>query len=122
MYKILNVSAVITKSTHAQVIISQKIDGSLIDGFKLYLKCVAKVDLTYFVDMRWNSKHWMPTVWMQQSPIIKWKYHNSVERTLLFNPWLDSQAGEYTCHVTVKVNDSFSYMVNKTKVVSGKYM
>ena len=66
--------------------------------------------------MYWTGKN---NLWTQQKGVIKWK--DRCERELHFKPWLDLNAGEYTCHEVIKAADNCIYVINKTVEVKSKY-
>ena len=92
-------------------------DFSLTDGYNMYLTCVATVNISLYVDMRWNGKGLEQSPWVKQANITREGSH--IERKLVFKPWLDSQAGEYTCTVNIN-DDKIKYTVKKFFIVGGK--
>ena len=93
-------------------------DFSLTDGYRMYLTCAASVNNSHDVqvDMRWSGKGLGQSHWVKQAHITRERGH--IERKLFFKPWLDSQAGEYTCNLYVKDNKS-KYTVKKIFTVGG---
>ena len=92
----------------------------MVDGIGLFLKCLAEFDsqlnLTYsFVDMYWTGKK---TLWTQQKDVIIQKVR--YQRELRFKPWLDLNAGEYTCHVVIRAADNCIHTISKTIEVKSK--
>ena len=94
----------------------------MVDGIGLFVRCIVEFDsqlnLTYsFVDIYWTGKK---TLWMQQKDVIKQK--DTYERELRFKPWLDLNAGEYTCHVVIRATDNQIHVINKSIEVKSKYI
>ena len=58
------------------------------------------------------------SLWIGQSHVNK--QGDDIERKLFFRPWLDSVAGEYTCHVFMK-NHPHATTYNKTFVITGMW-
>ena len=69
--------------------------------------------------MRWSGKGLGQSLWVQQSCVTREGDH--IERKLFFKPWLDLQAGEYTCNLDVQDNKS-KYAAKKTFTVGGTYI
>ena len=92
-------------------------DFSRTDGYRMYLTCVASVNSSHRVDMRWSGKAFPQSLWIQQAHVMR--QGDYIERKLIFKPWLDFHAGEYTCNLIVKDN-KFKFTVKKTTVVNGK--
>ena len=108
--------------------ITQTMGFALIDGYRMHLTCSTSKSnnsAIAYVDMRWSGIG-LRSLWVKQSDVNK--QNDSIERKLFFEPWLDQHAGEYTCHLTVKVNNSHTatannshtVTVNKTYLLSGK--
>ena len=91
-------------------------DFSLTDGYRMYLTCVASVNSSHRVDMRWSGKGLGQSLWVRQARVTREGDH--IERKLFFKPWLDSQAGEYTCNLNVQDNKS-KYTVKKIFTIGG---
>jgi len=106
--------------SYPQLNITQSMESSLTDGYKMCLTCVASISsnklTNYVADMKWSG------VGLQQQSLWVHQYHTKIqddriERKLLFNPWLDSHAGEYTCHLVIKNNSILT--VKKSIMVRG---
>ena len=91
-------------------------DFSLTDGYRMYLTCVASVNSSHHVDMRWSGKGLGQSLWVRQAHVTRERGH--IERKLFFKPWLDSQAGEYTCNLNVQDNKS-KYAIKKIFTIGG---
>ena len=108
--------------------ITQSMEVSLVDGYTMCMNCMASIikdnNSTYDVDMRWNGiSLQQQSLWVNQLPVVM--HRHCVVRKLCFSPWLDSQAGEYTCHVVVVVvkdDGNFTLTMNKTTTVKGMYV
>ena len=112
-----------TVNLHVELKITQLMDFSLIDGYRMHLTCMASISnkyLTSYVDMTWSGMGLQQSLWVEQSGSKKEEGY--IERKLLFEPWLDLHAGEYTCKLVIKdkgkMNDDF--VVDKPFVVTGK--
>ena len=102
------------KDLHVELEITQTMGFALLDGYRMHLTCsTSKSNNTAiaYVDMRWSGMG-LRSLWVKQSEVKK--QNDYIERKLFFEPWLDQHAGEYTCHLTVKVNNSHTVTVNKT--------
>jgi len=77
---------------------------------------VIKGNLTYHIDMSWSGKG-LKSLWISQLQVLK--QGKWTMRKLYFRPWLDSHAGNYTCHANVKDTDNSELIVNKTFTVNG---
>ena len=107
-----------SKRTWPVMEIVQSIDFSLTDALKMTLTCKAIVgkNNSIWYDMRWSGMNTKLSVWMEQSHVAK--KGDNVERRLIFRPWLDLLAGEYTCHLIEK-NHNNAKIYNKSFVISG---
>ena len=108
------------KDLHVELEITQTMGLALIDGYRMHLICSnskSSNDAIAYVDMSWSSMG-LRSLWVKQSDAER--QDDYIERKLFFEPWLDQHAGEYTCHLTVKVNNSHTVTVNKTYILSGK--
>ena len=108
------------KDLHVELEITQTMRLALIDGYRMHLICLnskSSNDAIAYVDMSWSGMG-LRSLWVKQSDVKK--QNDYIERKLFFEPWLDQHAGEYTCHLTVKVNNSHTVTVNKTYLLSGK--
>ena len=108
---------------HLKLKITQSMGISMIDGYRMHLTCAVSLsndDLTPYIDMTWSGLGLLQSLWVQQSNVKK--YNAYIERKLLFEPWLDLHAGEYTCNLAVKDIDNMNntFVVNRPFVVSGK--
>ena len=108
--------------SHVEIEITQSFETKLVDGMELSLMCIAEFDkqfnLTYsIVDMHWTGKK---SLWIYHPAIIK--QEDRYQRELHFRPWLELNAGEYTCHVVIKSADNHIYVINKTIEVKSKYI
>ena len=94
----------------------------LVDGITMKLTCTALIDannsLVRFVDMQWSGPGLNKSLWVKQSGMKKQQYE--FERTLHFDPWLDSHAGEYTCRIIMKDKDDKTFTIDKIKEVKHK--
>ena len=94
----------------------------LVDGITMKLTCTALIDSNYsvtrFIDMQWTGLGLHKSLWVKQLEIKKRQY--GFERTLYFDPWLDSHAGVYTCRLIMKNKDNDTFVIDKTKEVKGK--
>ena len=92
----------------------------LIDGIILKLTCIAerKYEFIEFVTIKWTGEGLEKSIWVKQSGIKKQK--DSFKIDLLFMPWLDSHAGEYTCHVEMKDINSSTITLTEKKVIEVK--
>lgn len=100
--------------------ITQSMERSLVDGFTMCMICMASVikgNSTYHVDMRWSGVGLQQSLWVNQLQVMR--HRNCIVRKLCFSPWLDSHAGEYTCHVVMKDDVNFIIILNKTCTVNG---
>ena len=95
--------------------ITQLMQWPLIDAIAMQLTCTASVgwNLDDFVDMKWTGPGLQRSLWIEQADLVKHK--NCFERTLQFRPWLDTHAGEYTCHLIMKNNNNSVYQSIKVK-------
>ena len=108
--------------THVEMEITQSFRTKLVDGLELSLMCIAAFDgqfnLTYsIVDMHWTGKN---SLWTNHATVIKQK--DRYQRELHFRPWLELNAGEYTCHVVIRTADNHIHVINKTIEVKSKYI
>ena len=93
---------------------------SLTDALMMSLTCTVTVgqNNSDLYDIRWNGmalkRH---SLLIQQSHVSK--YGDNIKKKLIFKPWLNSLAGEYTCHL-FKKNNLHSVLYNKSYVISGK--
>ena len=106
--------------SHVEIEITQTFGTKLVDGMELSLLCIAAFDkqfnLTYsIVDMHWTGKK---SLWIYHPAIIK--QEDRYQRELHFRPWLDLNAGEYTCHVVIRAADNHIHVINKTVEVKSK--
>jgi len=94
---------------------------SIIDALRTSLKCTATVGKNNLVryDMKWSGVRSEHSLWIQQSHVTK--KGDDIERSLIFKPWLDSLAGEYTCHLVLK-NHPSAMMHNKSFTISGMFV
>ena len=101
--------------------INQSTELSITDGLRMSLSCTATVGKNNLAryDMRWTSMDLEHSLWIEQSHVNK--QGDNVERKLLFKPWLDSLAGEYTCHLFMK-NHPHATTYNKTFMITGMYI
>ena len=84
--------------------------------------CIAAFDkqfnLAYsIVDMHWTGKK---SLWIYHPAIIK--QEDRYQRELHFRPWLELNAGEYTCHVVIRTADNHIHVINKTIEVKSKHI
>jgi len=106
---------------HVQINITQSMDLSMIEGFRMYLICMASViegNSTYHIDIRWSGEG-LRSVWVEQLQVMA--EGNWTVRKLHFQPWLDTHAGTYTCHVDVKDTDNSKLTVEKTITLNGMH-
>ena len=91
---------------------------SLTDALMMSLTCTVTVgqNNSDLYDIRWNGTALKYSLWIQQSDVSK--YGDNIEKKLVFKPWLNSFAGEYTCHL-FKKNNLHSVLYNKSYVISG---
>ena len=90
----------------------------MLDGIKMRLTCSAVfIRNDFVVDMWWTGVGLQKSLWVQQAKIIKQKY--SYQRDLFFSPWLELNAGMYTCHLAMRGTDKHTQVVNKTIEVKG---
>ena len=92
----------------------------LVDGTPIKLTCIAFRDENYsvynFADVGWTGGKY--SLWMTHSKIRRnYKY---IQRTVIFRPYLEYHAGEYTCHLTVKDENNSTFMINKTVELKSK--
>ena len=101
--------------------INQSMEISIVDALTMSLTCTATVGKNNFAcyGMRWSGMNLENSLWIQQSDIKK--EGDYIEKKLFFKPWLDSLAGEYTCHLFVK-NHPHATAYNRSHVISGKYV
>ena len=122
-YFLFFIVGVINKTqSHVEIEITQSFGTKLVDGMELSLMCIAVFDkqfnLTYsIVDMHWTGKK---SLWIYHPATIK--QEDRYQRELHFRPWLDLNAGEYTCHVVIKSADNHIHVINKTIEVKSKFM
>ena len=103
--------------------IVQSAELAITDALRMSYTCTATVgkkNLAHY-DMRWSGMDLEHSLWIEQSNVHVSKNGDSIERRLLFRPWLDSLAGEYTCHLFMK-NHPHATMYNKSFVISGMYI
>ena len=108
---------------HVQMNITRKMEIPLIDGYTMCIMCMASVtkgNSSYHVDMSWSGIGMQQSLWVNQLEAVT--YRKCIVRKLCFSPWLNSQAGEYTCYLTVEGNNNFKIAVNKTIAVYGMYV
>ena len=100
--------------------IVQSMEISITDALRMTLTCTATVgnDKLAQYDMRWSGMDLEHSLWIAQSHVTK--QGNDIERKLFFKPWLDSLAGEYTCHLVTK-NHPHAKTYHKSFVISGTY-
>lgn len=95
----------------------------LVDAITMKLTCMIIFDsghhLSSYIDMRWTGIGLKKSLWVKQSDIRKGTDY--FELSLNFNPWLNSHAGEYTCHFAIKDKGISIFTLNKTFEVKGKY-
>ena len=106
--------------SHVEIEVTQSFGTKLVDGMELSLMCIVtfdmQINLTYsIVDIYWTGKK---SLWTYHTAIMKQK--NRYQRELHFRPWLELNAGEYTCHVVIKAADNHIYVINKTIEVKSK--
>ena len=91
---------------------------SLTDALMMSLTCTVTVgqNNSDLYDIRWNGMALKHSSWIHQSNVSK--YGDNIEKKLVFEPWLNSFAGEYTCHL-FKKNNLHSVLYNKNYVISG---
>ena len=91
---------------------------SLTDALMMSLTCTVTVgkNISDLYDIRWNGTALKHSLWIQQSDVSK--HGDNIEKKLIFEPWLNSFAGEYTCHL-FKKNNLHSVLYNKSYVISG---
>ena len=94
---------------------------SITDALKMSLTCTATVGKNNLAryDMRWDGMDLEHSFWIQQSHVVK--QGDNIERKLFFKPWLDSLAGQYTCHL-VRKNRPHAKVYNESFVISGMSM
>ena len=114
-----------TDSLHpyVQMNITQVMEIPLIDGYTMCVTCMASVtkdNSSYHVNMGWSGIGLQQSLWVNQREAVK--YRNCIVRKLCFSPWLNSQAGEYTCYLTMEGDDNFRFAVNKSVTVYGTYV
>lgn len=98
--------------------IVQSTELSITDALRMSLTCIAIVgenNLTRY-NMKWSGMDLENSLWIEQSHVTK--QGDNIERKLLFKPWLDSLAGEYTCHIVAK-NHPQGNMHSKSFVITG---
>ena len=108
--------------------ITQSMDISLIDGYKMNLVCTVSTNIETNVAIHWRGVG-PKSMWVHQSSVSQ--KANKYSRQLLFRPWLDVHAGEYTCMVMMddtqcKVEKSISVestfcMCNRITVIEHCY-
>lgn len=76
--------------------------------------------LASFIDMQWTGLSLQNSLWVKQSEVLKQRY--GFERTLIFEPWLDSHAGKYTCQLIMKDKDNYTFAIDKSMEVKGKIL
>ena len=91
----------------------------IIDALVMSLKCTATVGKNNLAkyDMTWSGMDLEHSLWIKQSHVTK--QGDNIERTLLFMPWLNSHAGEYTCHLVIRNYPDIIMMHNKSYVIQG---
>jgi len=115
----INTDVTINLKPHVQINITQSMDLPMIESFRMYLTCMASVNKgNYHVDIKWSGKG-LKSLWITQLQVMK--QGKLTMRKLYFHPWLDSHAGNYTCHVNVKDTDNSELIVNKTFTVNGMH-
>ena len=99
--------------------INQSMEFSIVDALRMSLTCTATVGKNNLIryDMRWSGMNLDNSLWIQQSHVKK--EGDYIEKKLFFKPWLDSLAGEYTCHLFVK-NHPHATAYNRSHVIGGK--
>ena len=100
--------------------INQSTELSITDGLRMTLTCtttVGKNNLARY-DMRWTGMDLEHSLWIEQLHVTK--QGGEIERKLFFRPWLDSLAGQYTCHLFMR-NHPHATVYNKTFAISGMY-
>ena len=103
--------------------IIQMMEIPLTDGYTMCAACMASVtkgNSSYHVNMRWGGIGMQRSLWVNQLEAVT--YRNCIVKKLCFSPWLNSQAGEYTCYLTVEGYNDFEITVNKTITVYGTYV
>ena len=106
---------------HVQMDMIQVMEMPLTDGYTMCVICMASVtrgNSSYHVKMKWSGVGLRYSLWVNQLEAERHK--NCIVRKLCFSPWLDSQAGEYTCRVTVKDGHNFRLKKNKIITINGK--
>ena len=95
----------------------------LVDGIKMKLACVAlvkaKFDTISFATIIWTGLRLGKSLWIRQSPVITVKNGSRVERCIGFIPWLQSDDGEYICHLIIKDKNKGIFIMNKAVEVKG---
>ena len=93
----------------------------VVDGIKLQLTCKAIVknghEAITFDAIDWTGGSVRKSLWVKLGRSTKTE--NSIERAVLFKPWLESHAGMYTCHLVIKDNYNSIFMMHKTIEVKG---
>ena len=92
-----------------------------LDAIKLELTCEASVkNEDEIVAIEWTGVSVHKSVWVEESFIIN--DLDYVERTIIFQPWLESHAGIYTCYLVIKDKHNSIFMMHKTIEVKGKHL
>ena len=100
--------------------IVQSMELSITDALRMSLKCTATVGKNNLAkyDMTWSGMDLEHSLWIKQSHVTK--QGDNIERTLLFMPWLNSHAGEYTCYLVIR-NYPDILMHNKSYAIQGTH-
>ena len=95
----------------------------MVDGIKMKLACVASIKTKFddinFATITWTGLRMQKSLWIRQPKVTIAKDKSRVRRYLEFIPWLESDDGEYFCHLIIEDRNKGIFIMNKAVEVKG---